>query len=292
MTKITQEMIDLVIANNKKCLNYNKGHVLLYKPFSCPSEEIDNYIFKINTLIQRGISTVKILDYVKVANLNSKYPKCIILEEKAPGNNIDYKSENISLKSVNIDFEEISAEYIQGLDDYINEISLRANSSQDIYDKLVSDYLTITKSGLSIDPKPLNFYFDKDKGFTFIDINDKGNDDVKTYLPRYILGAVLSYGFPYLSIDYKCTMYIDEERMNIIKDILNTIITKVSISLMPYGYTKEQVINAASNWINQLKYFSKIDDINDLGNILSIDFAHIKEEKEKNIEDGDWSIGW
>ena len=92
MTKITQEMINLVIANNKKCLNYNEEYVLLYKPFSCLSEEIDNYIFKINSLIHKGISTVKILDYVKVANINSKYPKCVILEEKAPGNNIDYKS--------------------------------------------------------------------------------------------------------------------------------------------------------------------------------------------------------
>lgn len=292
MPKLTKEMIELAISTNKKCLDYNDEYVLLYKPFSCSNEEIENYISKINTLINKGISTVRILDYVKVANLDSKYPKCVILEEKAPGRNIDYQSENISLKSMDVDFEKISASYIQRLDDYINEMLLRANAAQDIYDKLVSDYLTISESSLSIDPKPLNFYFDKDKGFTFIDINADGNDDLKKYLPRYILGAILSYGVPSISIDYKYTMYIDEERMSIINDTLNTIITKVSISLKPYGYTEEQVIKDALNWINQVKRFSIIDNISNISNKLSEDFARIKKEKEKTIEDSDWSIGW
>lgn len=292
MPKLTKEMIELAISTNKKCIYYNDGYVLLHKSFSCSSEEIENYISRVNALIQEGVSTVRILDYVKVANLDSKYPKCVILEEKAPGRNIDYQSENISLKSIAVDFEEISIRYIQRLDDYINEISLRANAAQEKYDKLVSDYLTISESSLSIDPKPLNFYFDKDKGFTFIDINAEGNDDVKKYLPRYILGAILSYGFPSISIDYDYAMYIDGERMSIIDDILNAIITKVSISLKPYGYTKEQVIKDALNWINQVNRFSKIDNISNLSNNLSEDFARIKKEKEKPIEDGDWLIGW
>ena len=290
--KLNKEMIDLAISSNQKCTIYG-DYVLLYKHFSVKDEELDEYIRKINGLKTKGISTVAILDYYKTNTSSYGYSKVVILEEKAPGRNLDYKNISIYLKTAP-DFEKSTIEYINNLDDYINELEIRSNAPQSVFDKFVTDYMSIINSDLMIDPKPLNFYFDKDAGFTFIDINGSGKDDLK-YLPRYFLGAALGYGVPNLYIQHNNCSYIDGERFNRLKDSIVKIIEKVAASLIKYGYSKEEVTKASFNWTNQLTYLKHIDSIADLSNKLAEEYARIKDEeklKKQNVEESEWTVGW
>ncbi len=293
MEKLSPELLDMAIKNNKIFMPYDDENILLYKNFTVPDEEVDSYVQKVNSLIDKGIKTPRIKDY-KLVTLSpkSKYSKYVILEEKAPGCNIDHKGVYLSTKKSDIDFEQAALEYISYLDEYINEISLRAEASVQMYIKLVQDYLAIVSTGLQIDPKPLNFFFDKEEGFTFIDINGGGKDDLEKYLPRYILGCTLSYGLPSLSIDYKPYNYIDEERMAKLKEALSKIISKIAVALMSKGYSKEMVIEDAKNWTNQLDNYQKIDHIEDLSNTIATEFAKLKEAQKSKVEEVDWTIGW
>ena len=291
MQKLTQEIVDSVVKNNQKCTIYDDV-VILYKTFDVTDDKIDDYISKISELKEQGINTPAILDYVKIKTSQYGYSKSVILEEKARGRNLEAKNFFLNYNE-EIDFEKVALDYIKSFDDYLNEVELRANAPQEYYDKFASDYIRIFDNGLVIDPKPLNFYFSKEKGFTFIDINGGGKDDLE-FFPRYILGASLGYGVPSLSIGTNTCNYIDNERLSRLKESYAQIINNVATSLSKFGYTKDSVFNSAINWTNQINKIVPIEDIADLSNVLSEQYASLKseEEKRKVVNDEDWTIGW
>lgn len=295
MSKLTKEMIEIAINNNKKCMVYDDNYVLLFKSFSIKDDEIDEYIQKIKLLQEQGINTPLILDYYQVNKGYYGYSKYVILEERAKGTNLNSNSNYLSVKQNNVNFDEISTNYLKDLDFYLDEIENRANASIDMYEKFINDYLSITNNNMQIDPKPLNFYFDKEEGFTFIDINGTGNNDLE-YLPRYFLGAVLGYGLPQLLVESDYCMYIDSDRLNRLKEAYNTIITKVAVILIKHGYNKEEILKDSLNWTNQINRLTLIDNLDNLSNRLEDDFNRIKKEtenkKEESLNDGDWTIGW
>lgn len=291
MEKLTQDIIDHIIESNQKCTIID-DKAILYKSFDVKDEEIDSYISKINSLNEMGINTPAILDYQIVSTSKYGYSKAVILEEKALGRNLEAKNFFLNYNE-EIDFEKVALDYIKSFDDYLNEVELRANAPQEYYDKFASDYIRIFDNGLVIDPKPLNFYFSKEKGFTFIDINGGGKDDLE-FFPRYILGASLGYGVPSLTIGTNTCNYIDNERLSRLKESYAHIINKVAASLSKFGYPKDSVLNSAINWTNQINKIMPIEDILDLSNVLSEQYASLKreEEKRKVITDEDWTIGW
>ena len=85
--------------------------------------------------------------------------------------------------------------YLKSVQNYIEELTNRAMASQDVYDKFVDDYISLKKYNLNPDPKPLNFFFSKDNGFTIIDVIDQTDNEL-TYIPRYIFMGVIGYGLP------------------------------------------------------------------------------------------------
>lgn len=295
MTNLTKEMIELAINNNKKCIVYDDKYVLLFKAFSVKDEELEDYIKNIKLLQEKGINTPLILDYYQVNKSKYGYSKYVILEERAKGTNLDATSNYISLKQSDINFTEISDNYLKELDFYLNEIENRASASINMYEKFINDYLNIVNNNMQIDPKPLNFYFDKEKGFTFIDINGNGNNDLQ-YLPRYFLGAVLGYGLPHLSVESDYCMYIDNDRLARLKESYNTIITKVAVTLIKHGYDKDRILKDSLNWTNQINRLTVVDNLDNLSNRLEDDFNRIKKEienkKEESLNNEDWTIGW
>ena len=300
MEKLTPEIIKQAIQNGRIFMPYDNENIILYKRFTVRDEFVAEYVQSINRLADEGINTPRIKDYKILSEPSAYgYSKYVILEEKAKGNNFDYKEDTyLSISETKPDFEKTSIIYLQRLDEYINEISLRADAPIEHYLKLVTDYIYITNQGLQIDPKPLNFFFDKDIGFTFIDINGRGKSDLKMYLPRYIFGCVLGYGIPSLSIGITHYNYIDQERLNRLKEAYNNIITKISAVLIKQGYSKEHIIEDSKNWIYQLNSLKLLEPIEDISNTLAIDFAKIKEEQaakqaaEKGSDPDDWTIGW
>ena len=292
--QLTDEMVELAIKNNRKCLLYDDNYVLLYKAFPVQDKEVEDYIKSVKELKEEGVNTPLILDYHVVKNSEFGYSKVVILEERAKGTNLNSKDIYISLKQDNTDFNKISNEYLEALDFYINELENRASAKDDFYDKFLSDYMIINNKGLQVDPKPLNFYFERITGFIFIDINGKGNNDLQ-YLPRYFLGAILGYGLPYLTIHNTCCMYIDNNRLNRLKKAYESIIAKTIISLEKYGYQKDNIIKDAINWTNQINRLKVVDTLDDLNTKLQEDFKQITLEennKSMNVQDDDWTIGW
>ncbi len=291
--KLTDEMINMAIENNQKFMIYDNNYVLLYKSFTVKDDKIDNYINNIKLLKEKGVNTPLILDYKLVNKGLYGYSKAVILEERAKGKSLEPFSNYLSIKQDDIDFKLVSNAYLKALDSYLDNLLERANAKEEFYDKFISDYLTIDKHQMQIDPKPLNFFFDKDKGFTFIDINGEGNNDLE-YLPRYFLGVVLGYGLPNLQIHNTDVMYIDEDRLNKLKTNVEIIISKVITALEKHGYKKEDILKDTLNWTNQFKRLKLIDNIDNLSDKLQEDFNKIKleEENKKQVSNDDWTIGW
>ncbi len=291
MMKLTDEMIQETIRNNQKFNIYDDKCVLLYKKFPVKNTEIDKYIKTLESLKEKGVNTPLILDYHIVETSEFGYCKAVILEEKADGTTLDLNPIYINLKNESIDFKKVSDSYLSALDSYINEIENRANVSQNMYDKFLTDFFLINNSNLQIDPKPLNFYFSSSSGFTFIDINGVGENGLN-YLPMYFLGAVLGYGVPNLKIHSTNCMYIDNDRLKRLTNGYQTIISKVLVALEKYGYSRKYILKDTPNWLNQLNRLNLVESLDDLDIKLENDFIRIKKEEEaKKVEaDDDWGF--
>jgi len=287
---ITKEAVEVSLSSDKKCTVYKDKYVLLHKSFDVKDDQIDNYIKRIKDINEKEINTPLILDYYVVSKKENGYSDYIILEERAPGRNLDAESIFINLKE-KYDFSEVSSIYLNALDDYINEIIKRAYAPDEMYEKFVSDYYAIINCGLMVDPKPLNFYFDSDKGFTFIDINSGGKDDI-SYLPRYFLGAVLGYGVPNIYIENINSKFIDKGRLSKINNAFNVIISKVSKALLKYDFTEQDILKAAENWQRQIDNYIVIDNIESLSDRLEANYNKAIEKSNKEQDDDEWSIKW
>lgn len=104
--------------------------------------------------------------------------------EKAFGSEL-YKS---WIKSVDITsnerITEQFGEYLNVLNEYIALLRKLANISQEHIDDFISGYLMLQQNAeLMVDPsKPTNFFYDEEKGFTFIDLQVQSKNINKEFL--------------------------------------------------------------------------------------------------------------
>ena len=90
----------------------------------------------------------------------------------------------------------------QALEILMNYLTMLNNIPQQHYDKWVLDYKKITDSLIRIDPsKESNFFYDNEKGFSFIDLNffaekpifNKVDNDGKKHHAEFILYTILPF---------------------------------------------------------------------------------------------------
>jgi hypothetical protein len=120
-----------------------------------------------------------------------------------------------------------------------------ANAPQEHFDKFVADYAAIVRAGINVDPsKKSNFFYDKTKGFSFIDLNSTTNDTAKTeqFLPNYCC--------------LPCHQFLNERQLPVIKNFTEAefdqlladnlaIFEKCKSAIIANGLATEQQISAS-----------------------------------------------
>lgn len=279
--KLTNEMIDLAIKSNKKCTYLNEDYVLLYKSMPVEDNKLNDYINALNKLKDKGVNISNVLDYKLIEGQTHSfsnglsYTKGVFLESRAKGKCIGVKND-IDLKTnEEYDFIDVSNSYLKVLNDYLYELEKRSKASQSVYDKLVSDYISFNEYGLEPDPKPLNFFFDKDLGYTIIDVIPSNAQVVDKKNLGYVLCLVIfGYGLPKLSINYNNLFVIPsiyKERLN---NVIEVIEEKLIESLLKNGISKNYIMDSLSNYMSRFNDI-KSSDIN-LNIVIEKTFVELK----------------
>lgn len=227
----------------RDCLPIDENYVLLKKSMPCTDAELDKYIENIRKAHDSGINTPRILDYRFIEGTTSTYNKDdgtisytvgVFLEERAKG--VCISSTSHSLKS-NEDY----FSFLDSVQNYIDELEKRANASQDMYDKLVSDYIGLSNYNICPDPKPTNFFFDPKQGYSIIDVIDQKQIGFK-YIPQYILIVILGYGLPHIfDSSYNDMSFLTQslfDRYNAAKEL---VLEKAMIALKKMQIPEEQI---------------------------------------------------
>lgn len=266
--KLTDDMIKLAVDYGKKCTVYNDDYVLLYISMPVTDEKLDEYIDKLNKLSDSGVNISNVVDY-KLVGPSSKfsigsYTKGVFLEKRAKGNCVgDIRNININSDE---EIDESISLYLNSINKYLDELEKRSNASSEVYDKLINDYLSIFKVGLSPDPKPLNFFFDENIGYSIIDVIDVESEIEKEleHLARIMYIIIFGYNFPRLSIDYNNIDFIPNNYLNRFKNIVDKIDDKLMVSLLKVGVDKNIVSNALIENRNKYSNLVGVDNYKDV----------------------------
>lgn len=120
---------------------------------------------KTKVLHSKGVNFAGPISQMKLDN-----GKCVVEEHLAKGTTFEKIKIDYSLSSANITSDEIMKNYTEFFQNYLNELKIRAEADQEIYDKLFSDIIEMNKENLTVDTCSLgNLFFDKDIGFSIID---------------------------------------------------------------------------------------------------------------------------
>ena len=162
-------------GSNSKCFCFDK-YAFLYGAINVP--RIETLISLIIDYKNRGFNLCKIFEYkldsskkLRDFGGDEKYQDGWILEERASGKEL-YMRKNSSFRGTSF-FEEDYKNYKDILDEYINVVEEYSKIPEEHIEKFISDYITLQdENKLFVDPsKASNFFYDKGKGFSFIDLS-------------------------------------------------------------------------------------------------------------------------
>ena len=241
--RLTEELFERGRKQKEICSIIDEDYVLLSKTMPCTDQELGDYITTLRKLKNDGVNISTVVDFKFIDNTTVifkngeiSYTKGVFIEERAKGNNIDIDSFTIHSK-------EDMLSYLDATKRYIEEIEKRANANQTVYDKLLNDYLKINASGMTADPKPLNFFYDENKGYTFIDlINSEMNTN--QYLVRYLSNAAIGFGLPIIyNLDIENNLRLLPESMyDRYNKAISKIFTMILTSVRKFQIENEYVI--------------------------------------------------
>jgi|GEM_PF-3014004 len=158
-------------GGNSKCHIFDE-HVLLNGRYN--KKEIDEVIKKTNDAKLLGASISQILEYIIEDELEM-YNNGYMLQERANGKPIHKTTSNREINMAKTE-EEKNQIKMKNVSGNLEELEVLNNVKQEQYDKFIKDWLNIKKCGLKVDPsKTDNFFYDKDQGFTFIDVDSGEN---------------------------------------------------------------------------------------------------------------------
>ena len=284
--KLTEELFQRGKKQKEICSIIDDNYVLLHKTIPCSYRELNGYLENMNNAKANGINISCVTDYKLIPESthtfgNISYSSGVFIEEKAKGITPQDSTCTFLRPNIEYNYDEVANEYYKKLNEYVELLEYQANADQEIFDKLVHDVLEIKKYNLSIDPKPLNFFYEKDIGYTLIDPIPYGSHMEKEmpYYPTYILSAIFGYGCPYISGN-------DSKRL-ITMDLLirlnnasNILINKATIALKKYNFSDEDINQAINRTTHQISAYIETIDINDLS--YCIQEIH-NNQKEKSL---------
>lgn len=294
-------------GGNSVCYVFNDV-VLLYG--SIDISNIDRKIRAINDMKEKGINVVQILDYKvddsKPINTysNIQYQKGWTLQERAKGAELHSAHSSVEIMSE----EQILngyLEYKELITDYYKRIKRLSEATQEQVNKFVSDYAILEQSSLMIDPsKAGNFFYDTEKGFSFIDMNEKNPSSQKM---AFLMEHILLVTIPSASTMYihdKCNTYkngqsltiVPEEICRQLKCSVSQLLEKLVIAFKKFGFSTEQ-LNLALD--KRLPEISNVLDNAGYSDDQAVEYIMntLEQVKEANSvsaqkSDDDWSLAW
>lgn len=299
--KLNNEMCEMAFNNKGICTIYDENYVILKKSMPVTDDKLEWYIETIKKLKDNGVNISTIVDYkllpetTKTFENVGSYTQGIFLEERAAGKSHSRESIYLGTKK-DYDFNEIIKEYLQLVIEYVEELEKRAAASQEVFDKLVIDCKKINEVGLTIDPKPLNFFYDVNDGFTIIDVVPSNSHDVEgtyKYFPQYMFSIVFGYGKPDLSIEYNYFSVMPQELSERLNNAGKILEAKIVAALRKYGFSEDNIKEAVSK--NMFRYQNKLPNVEleDMEDYIAQNFIRIKEENEKKkSEPDDFTFSW
>lgn len=280
---LNKEMCDLVLNSKKMCTIYDESYVILKKRMPVTDDKLEWYVSSLNNLKNSGVSIAPIVDYTllpetkKSYNVGS-YTEGIFLEERAKGNSLN--SNSIYLRVNNdYDFNGVISDYLRMVLEYIEELELRAEASLDVYTKFIKDCNSVAETGLMIDPKPLNFFFDKDLGYTIIDViegNDSSLEHYVKYFPQSMFIMVFGYGKPKMYIDFKDVSVLPQDMLERLNKAGRKLEAKIVAALRKFNFSEEAIKEAALK--NRFRYESEspVVEIDEMENYIAQEFMKLK----------------
>ena len=242
--KLNDELFELGKNSNGICKIVDNNHVLVSKKMPVSDNKLKSYIDSISQAKEDGINICSILDYKLIDGTTSyfdngeiAYTKGVFIEDRAKGNSFYFKQFYLNEDEK----KEIIEEYMNSIKYYIEELEKRSEADISVYDKLIEDVTNLSKYGLEVDPKPLNFFFDEDLGYTIIDVIPMTRLGKNEFFPQYIKAVVFGYGISHLYLDNNDISMMPQglyERYSKAKKIL---VAKVETSLLKHGFKEEEL---------------------------------------------------
>ena len=253
---LTDEIINEIIKNNHKCTYVNDDYVILYKFMEVPDIRLEEYLNRISIAHKNGILISRVIDFKLLNKKEGNTSKGIFVEERAKGDVLNIRG--MVLKTTQCyDFKSILFEYLQRVNQYLLFLEKRAYAPQEMYDKFLSDYISLYHYGLRPDPNSLNYLFDSNIGFTIIDPYLYEMDHFpKEPLFGFIMNAVYGVGRP--------SILVKSERLEAFYDLpidlklklekySENINKKIAIAFKKQNYSNEYIINELEK--NKMRYF-------------------------------------
>lgn len=269
--KISSELINDVINQKQKCIIHG-NYAILTKQFCVPDMEVSDFVNK-NNLLSSDLSIPRIYDYQFLSEPNFDnpriYTKAIQIQDKAQGFCIGDNESYFPLDRNETLINKIK-KYILAKEKYLKEFLIVSNASLSQLSKYLNDYEVLTSNFLPPDPKPLNIFYDKENGFTIIDIISSKNNKNDYILEEYLMG-IIGYGLPYFGNDIYLT---NEEYLIYFQGIENL---KNKLRVVFSNYSNLKVDDVFKRLDSNLSSITRISNEEILENVeLKL------QEKEKN----------
>ena len=286
--QLTEEMVELAKGHSEICTIYNEEYVLLKKQMPVDDAHLAEYIRLMEKAQERGINLARVVDFRLLDERcdtygGRKFSQGVYLEERAPGECIN--DEAIWLKpDKDYDYEEVANRYLHNVTSYITELEKRAKASDEVYDKLVKDYLGLESVGLEADPKPSNFFFSESKGYTIIDpipLARKGK--MKEAIVGEIWLVILGFGLKSLMVGYSNYHFLPDDLNAKLVSYGNAIAAKVKKSLVKNGVDEALVDQEIAK--NQWRYIvdNQPTEVADLGIRIASTLQEVAKVEQKQV---------
>ena len=239
--ELTNELFERGKNQKEICSIIDDDYVLLKKSMPCTDDKLQDYIDLLKKAKDEGVNIATIVDYKLIDGTTStfgdkSYTVGVFLEERAKGTQMPEFTRPINSTA------DMWA-YQTTVNDYITELEKRAKADQSVYDKYLEDYLKLNDLGIIPDPKPLNVFFDENKGYSIIDVIDlKQNNN--QYFVSYILMGAFGYGIPLtyqLSNSYYS--FTTKTRYKKYEEACKLIFEKVTKAAKKHGIEDEYIRN-------------------------------------------------
>lgn len=288
---LTDELYEKGKNSTQICTIINNDYVLVSKTMPVDDRKLPWYLDNMKKAKERGINLSTVVDYRLIEDDKRTYSRgtCytpgVFLEERAQGSSLEDRTTSLN-STDNYNFTNIAIEYVKKVETYIEEIERRAQAAQTTYDKLYSDFMDLMKCELTIDPKPLNFFFHPEKGFTIIDVipyedNKYVEEDIK-YYPNYFIWAIYCYGLPNLYVDYNSISVLPSDLYDRLNRAMQIINAKIVSTLRRMGIKEEKIEDTIDKERYRMTVNAKKVPMEEITDYIMAEFQRIQQQRMMN----------